>query len=362
MARRMTIMLIAAVIIFGGAIAWYFVKNMMVAKFLSEMKYPPAAVNVTTVKSINWQPYYTSVGTFVAPQSISIVPEVAGMVDSILFKSGDLVKQGQLLMTLDSRQEQAKLASDLANLHLAQIDYQRNSKLYKQHAIAEQVLDKSLATLQQGQAAVQGDQVAIDQKQIRAPFGGRIGISTVSLGQYIGPTSANSTIATLEQVDPLFIDFTLPQQDINNLKIGQPIQVTVDSYPGKIFHGTISAINVAVDQDSRMITVRGLIPNADQSLHSGMFADVNVMLPTQLSVITVPQTAITYNLYGDAIYVVKDGKAIQTFVTVGQRRGDDIAVTKGLTVGQQIVTSGQLKLFNGAPVIVSKEAESAARG
>lgn len=362
MAKRMTIMLTAVFIIFGGAIAWYFVKNMMIAKFLAGMKYPPAAVDTATVKSSSWQPSYSSVGTLIAPQSVSVLPEVAGMVDKIYFKSGDLVQQGQLLLTLDSRQEQAKLASDQASLRLARLDYQRDRRLFSQRAVAKQTLDTSFATLQQNQAAVQGDRVAIEQKQVKAPFAGRIGITTVSLGQYVGPTTSNSTIATLEQVDPLFVDFSLPQQRINDLKIGQPMQIKVDSYPNKIFNATISAIDVSVDQDSRMIKVRGVVPNGQQLLHAGMFADVEVMLPEQLAVITVPQTAITYNLYGDMIYVVKDGKAVQTFVTVGQRRGDEVAISKGLTSGQEIVVSGQLKLFNGSPVIVTKEAESTARG
>lgn len=356
MAKRMSIMLIIVTIIFGGAVAWYFVKQAMIAKFLGSMKYPPAVINVSTVKLSDWQPYYESVGTLVAPQSVNVLPAASGIVKNIYFKSGDDVRKGQVLVRLDDSQEQADLVSDTASLQLARITYQRDLLLFKRHALSKQVLDTDYSKLIQAKAKVTGDRVAIENKTVLAPFSGHIGLREVSLGEYISNTGSNS-IAMMEQVDPLYVDFQLSQQYVRNIKVNQSITVMIDGYADKTYQGKISAWSVGVDKDSRMITVRATIPNKNRELYSGMFVDVHVLLPTHKATLVVPQTAITYNLYGDLIYVVKNGRAIETFVTVGQRRGNDIEIVKGLKAGDQIVTAGQLKLFNNAPVIISKEAE-----
>ncbi|MBX9705177.1 MAG: efflux RND transporter periplasmic adaptor subunit [Gammaproteobacteria bacterium] len=346
-------MLILAAIVFGGAVAWYFVKQQMIAKFLAAEKYPAAAVNVATVTTKDWQDYYESVGSVVAPQSVNISSEAAGLVTSIYFNSGDVVKQGQLLVALDSRAIQTQLVSDQASSTLANLTYARDKRLYKQGAIAQQDLDNAYATLQQDEAAVAHDKVLLDQMQIKAPFAGRIGLRAVSLGEYVTPGS--TSIATMEQVDPLYVDFSLPQQSLSDLKVGQTVQVTVDTYGDKVFTGSISALDVGVDQDSRMMTARATLSNKDGLLYSGMFANVKILLPVHKAVVTVPQTAVTYNLYGDLVYVIKDGQAIETFVTVGERQGDDIAIEKGLKAGDVVAVSGQLKLFNCSPVIVTPD-------
>ncbi len=359
----MIIMLIGVGIIFGGAIAWYFVKQAMIAKYIANMKYPPATITATKVTTSDWTPFYESVGTLVAPQSTSVRPETGGIVKKINFESGDLVKKDQLLVVLNSDQEKSKLTSDKANLRLAQLTYNRDHSLYYHGAVSKQNYDKALATLDQAKAAVNGDIIAINQKQVRAPFTGRIGIRKVSLGEYIATTSGSSTeIATVEQVDPLYVDFQLPQQYIANVRVGQAIEVNVDAYGNQSFKGKIQALSVGVDKENRMVTVRAEVPNKHDKLYSGMFTNVKIFLPQQHAVVTVPQTAITYNFYGDIVYLVKAGKAVETFVTVGQRRGNEIEIIKGVKPGDTIVTSGQLKLFNGSPVNISKQSGAVPRG
>lgn len=346
-------MLIAVGIVFGGAIGFYFFRQHMIAKVLSNMKTPPVSVAADKVTTDSWSPFFESVGTFVAPQSTSILPEQSGIVTSINFKSGEMVKKGQLLVALDTRAEHARLSSDQASLRLAKINYNRNKGLYARGAVSRQDYDTATANLQEAQAAVRADKVAISQKHITAPFSGQIGIRKVNLGEYISTMSNSSTgIATIEQINPLYIDFQLPQQYIPQLAVGQQVNVMVDSYNGETFTGKISAFSVGVDQDSRMVTVRAEVPNAQHKLRSGMFGTVRVILPEHRSIITVPQTAIAYNFYGDIVYVIKNGKAVQTFVEVGERRGNKVEVIKGLKPGETVVTAGQIKLFNGAPVVV----------
>lgn len=356
MAKRMIVMLIAAGLIFGGAIAWYFVRQAMIAKFMANMKFPAATVTAMQVKTSAWQPYYESVGSFVAPQRISVTPEIDGIVKGIYFQSGELVHQGQLLVALDDSLQQAKLVSDKAAYDLAQRTYKRNKALLVRHAISQSEFDAATSTLQQTAGAVQADEVIIRQKAIRAPFDGRMGIREVSLGQYISPANTSTQIAFMEQIDPLYVDFQLPQEYVPNLSVGQSVEITIDAFKDRTFSGEIQAFSAGVDQNSRMLTVRAEVPNPKYELLSGMFGSVRVLLPTQQSVLVVPQTAITYNLYGDIAYLVKDGKAVQTFVTVGQRRGNEVQVLKGVKQGDKIVTSGQLKLYNMAPVIVSNQA------
>ncbi len=357
MAKRMTIMLIIVAIIFGGAVAWYFVRQAMIAKFLLHQKMPPAVISATQVRVETWHPYLTSIGSLKANQTVEMQPEASGTVSKIYFESGQTIKAGDPLVDLDAQPEKAKLAQDQAQLTLAKISYERTKRLYAQGAAAKQDLDKAESTYQQAIASVQYDQVLIQQKHVVSPFTGRIGIRQVNLGQYLSTMpNSSSVIATIQSLDPIYVDFNLPQQNLQDLQVGQPIQITVDTYPGQTFKGQVSALNVNVDSESRMIAVRATLANPDYKLYDGMFANVRIVLPSEQQAIVVPQTAITFNLYGDLVYVVKDENghkiAKQVFVKVGESRGDVAVIEQGLTANDTVVTAGQVKLFDGAPVVI----------
>lgn len=355
MKKRMLIMLVLVLIVFGGIIGFYFFKQVMMKKYLSHFTPPPAAVTVAKVKKTIWRPYLFAIGTLKAKQGIKVTSEMAGKITHIYFKSGDYVEKGTPLVDLDTATEQAQLKADRAALRLAQIDYQRDSTLYARRAIPHAEVDTKLSALQSAQAKVEGDLATIAKMQIKAPFAGRLGIRQVSIGAYIAPPPADSgEIVLLRSVDPMLVQFRLPQQALAKLHLGQKITVTVDAFPNKTFIGKITAINAEVTPTSRTILVQGEVENSQRQLLAGMFVSVQVLLPSQQQVITVPQTAIVYGLYGDSIYVVnQDNTVTQTFVTLGQTRGIDVVIEKGLKVGSKIVTSGQLKLHNGSRIVVN---------
>jgi len=357
MKKRMAIMIILVIIIFGGIIGFYFFKQALMKKFLSHYSPPPASVTTAQAKAVDWKPYLTAIGTLKAKQSIEVTTEISGKVTHIYFKSGSYVEQGTPLVDLDSSTQQAQLKADEAQLRLAQINYQRDKALYSKRAVSRAALDSSLSSLQSAQANVEGDRATLAKTHIVAPFSGKLGLREVSIGQYIAPPPASGgNIVPLTSVDPILVQFSLPQQDLSKLQVGQKIDVSVDTFPKKTFVGTITATNAGVTEASRTILVEAQIANPKHQLISGMFVNVNVLLPLEQHVVIVPQTAIVYSLYGDAIYVVnKDKTVTQKFVTLGQTRGIDVAIEKGLQAGSEIVTSGQLKLHNGSKIEVNNK-------
>ncbi len=357
MKKRMLMMLIPVVIVFGGIMAFYFFKQAMMKKYLSHFTPPPATVTTTKVKTVTWHPYLTAVGTLEAQQSIEVIAETAGKVTHIYFKSGDYVEKGAPLVDLDAATEQAQLKGDQATLNLAELDYQRSKQLYVDHAVSDANVDQKLSTLQSAQAKVEGDMIAIANTRIKAPFAGKLGMRQVSVGAYIAPPPAtNGDIVALRSVDPMLVQFSLPQQDLPKLYLGQPIQLMLDALPNKIFTGKLTAMNAEVTQTSRTILAQAKVANPQHQLLPGMFVNVKVLLPTQQQVVVVPQTAIVYSLYGNSVYVVnQDHTVTQTFITLGQTQGIDVVIEKGLKAGSEIVTSGQLKLHNGSPIVVNNK-------
>ena len=360
MKKRFLLATIILLIIFGLTFAWYIVRVVLTKRFIANYRPPPVAVSTIMATQKTWNPTLKSVGTLLAVQGVDVNSEVPGQIVKIYFKSGQHVKDGNPLVQLDDLVDQQTLQNHLAGLRLDKVNYKRQSRLYRTNATAKSTLDQAQAKMLQSQAQVTTAQVMIQKKKIKAPFNGQLGIRKVNLGQYLSP---GETIVTLQALNPLFVDFSLPEQNLRQVHVGQALTITTDAFPGVTFDGKVTAVSSLVDVSTRSLSVRAKIPNADERLYPGLFANVSVILPQQKNVITVPQTAITYSLYGDSLYVVTKSKnkktkktdliATQKFVTLGERKGIVVAVKKGIKPGDVVVTSGQLKLQTGDRVIIN---------
>lgn len=351
--------LIVSVVVFGAVFAFWGFKQFMTAKYLSHYAPPPVTISTSHATQQTWHPTLFGVGTIVAIHGVAISPQVSGVVSKILFKSGEEVKANQLLLEQNTSVEEASLKNFKAGLALAQINYDREKSLYSKRSVAKSTLDSSYAALEKAQADVAKTKAQIQYKNIRAPFSGKLGIRQVNLGEFLQP---GTQIVTLQSLEKLYVDFPLPEQDFNHLYVGQAVHLTSDGAPKYVYHGKITAINSIVSNDTRTLMVRAIFANKNKSLLPGMFAKVEVVLPTEEHVITVPRTAIAYTLYGDSVYVVKKdthnkGKpsysVTKHFVRVGDTRGNQVQILNGLKVGEQVVTSGQLKLNNHARVKIN---------
>ena len=359
MTKRMVIMLAAVAVVFGGVFGFQMFKAAMIKKFMSQMAQPPQTVTAGKASFSAWQPKIAAVGTLRAVKGADLSLEVAGVVDQIAFSSGDDVEAGVLLLKLRSDDDLAKLQSLQATAELNEITYERDQKQFKLQAVSQATIDTDAANLKNAKAQVAQQQAILDKKTLRAPFAGHLGIRAVDLGQYLG---AGTVIVTLQALDPIFMDFFVPQQAVDQVKIGEQIAVKVDAYKDQTFAGEISAINPKVDASSRNVQVRATLKNADHRLLPGMYATVEIPTGAPENLITLPQTAISFSPYGDTVYIVDDkgagadGKpqlvARQSFITTGATRGDQVAVLKGIGEGDLIVTSGQLKLHNGSSVLI----------
>ena len=359
MTKRMVIMLATVAVVFGGVFGFQMFKAAMIKKFMSQMAQPPQTVTAGKASFSAWQPKIAAVGTLRAVKGADLSLEVAGVVDQIAFNSGDDVEAGVMLLKLRSDDDVAKLQSLQATAELNEITFERDQKQLKLQAVSQATIDTDAANLKNAKAQVAQQQAILDKKTLRAPFAGHLGIRAVDLGQYLG---AGTVIVTLQALDPIFMDFFVPQQAVDQVKIGEQIAVKVDAYKDQTFAGEISAINPKVDASSRNVQVRATLKNADHRLLPGMYATVEIPTGAPENLITLPQTAISFSPYGDTVYIVDDkgagadGKpqlvARQSFITTGATRGDQVAVLKGIGEGDLIVTSGQLKLHNGSSVLI----------
>jgi len=359
MTRRMVIMLAAVAIVFGGIFGFQAFKAAMIKKYMSAASSPPQTVSAGKAGYSEWQPKIEAVGSLRAVKGADLSLEVSGVVDSISFNSGDDVDQGTLLLKLRADDDQAKLESLQATAELNEITYDRDQKQFKLQAVSQATLDTDAANLKNAKAQVAQQQAILDKKFLRAPFAGHIGIRAVDLGQYL---SAGTVIVTLQALDPIFVDFFVPQQSVDKVRLGQTVTVKVDAFKDQPFTGEIAAVNSRVDASSRNVQIRAMLKNADHKLIPGMYATIDIATGSPQSYITLPQTAITFSPYGDTVYIVddktkdSDGKpqliAHQTFVTTGSTRGDQVAVLKGVNEGDMIVTAGQIKLHNGSIVLI----------
>ncbi len=363
MIKRMLIMLILVGAVLGGLFGFKTFVNGKIQEAMAGMANMPQTVSATKAETSDWQPRIDAVGSLRAVRGAELSLEVPGVVETISFQSGDEVKAGQVLLTLRKEDEEARLQSLEATASLAQITYDRDVKQLKAQAISQAIVDNDEANLRNARAQVAVQKAILDKKTLRAPFDGKLGLRQVDLGQFL---SAGTEIATLQSLDPIFIDFLLPQQAVAQITVGEKVRAKVDAFPGRTFEGKITAINPKIDTGSRNVQVRATVSNADQKLLPGMFATVELDTGTAQRLVTLPQTAVSYNPYGSLVYIVDekgqgpDGKpqlaARQVFVTTGATRGDQVAIVKGVSEGDTVVTSGQIKLRNGVPVVVNNSA------
>jgi membrane fusion protein (multidrug efflux system) len=320
----------------------------------------PASVATATATSTEWQAHTQAVGSLRAAKGADLAPQASGVVDRISFESGNDVKKGEVLLRLRPNDDPAKLAQLQAAAVLADLTLKRDQAQLAAQAISQATVDTDVSNLKSANAQVAAQQALMEEKIVRAPFAGRLGIRQIDEGQYL---TAGTTVVTLQALDPIYVDFYVPQQMLAALKKGDAVTASVDAYPGAKFAGTVSSINSKVDTASRNVQVRASLPNADRRLVPGMYATVLINNGPARSLVTVPQTAISYNPYGDVVYVVEKGgnddqghpklTVQQHFVKVGPTRGDQVAIESGVAAGDVVVTQGQMKLRNGAPVAIN---------
>jgi membrane fusion protein, multidrug efflux system len=363
--------LIAAILValFLGGVGYFNLvfKPKMIGEFMAKVKPPAATVTAERAGTKGWVDRVQSIGTLIAIQGVDVSPEVAGIVKSYYFESGNDVEKGTKLVELDTSVEEADLVKNRAVLLEANADLKRQASLVKKEFVSQAVVDTTTSKRDTAAAAVQRMEAVIAQKNITAPFAGRLGLRRVEKGQYV---KAGDPLVWLQALDPIWIDFPVPEGDLGKLKIGAPIELGVNAYPGQVFKGVIEAFDARVAQDTRTLMVRGRLPNADHRLLPGMFANVAVLEGKPKELVTVPRTAVTYGLYGDSVWVVKEGPPApektasvgevevpapqltveRRFVRVGPSQGDEVAVLEGVKAGEQVVTSGQLKLHPDAAI------------
>ena len=319
---------------------------------------PPTAVTTHRVTASPWQPVLSSVGSLRAVQGVVVSTDLPGIVSTIHFESGSEVRQGDLLLQLDSTEQEAQLRSSEARLDLARSELRRKQDLLSKRTISTAEFDAAQAELRQSEAAVAETRALIARKKILAPFQGVLGIREVNLGQYVNP---GTPVVRLESPDPILVDFALPQHHLQSLKKGTPLRVLAEGAGSAAIEGTLSAVDSGVDTSTRNIRLQGTLPNAERRLRPGMFARVEVLLPVQETVLAVPASAISYAPYGNSIFVVTEGHGPdgkpqttveQQFVQLGERRGDLVAILRGVKDGDEVVSAGVFKLRNHAPVRV----------
>ena len=364
MTKRMVLMLVIAGVIFGGIFGFQAFKSRMIKKYLSSQGVPPQTVSTIKAEFQEWQPELSAVGTLRAVRGADLAPEVAGVISAIHFRSGEEVKAGAPLVQLNAAADIAQLESLRAAAGLAELTYRRDQRQLKVQAVSQATVDADAANLKVAQARVAEQQALVDKKSIRAPFTGRLGLRAVDLGQYVAP---GTKLVTLQALDPVYVDFSVPQNGLAGIRTGLKVSAAADALPGERFEGTIDAIDAKVDPATRNVQVRASLSNPRHRLLPGMFVTVAVDTGAAERRLTLPQTAISFNPYGNTVFVVEekgkgpDGKpqlvASQRFVTTGATRGDQIAILTGVKEGETVVTAGLLKLRNGVPVIVNNSVQ-----
>jgi membrane fusion protein (multidrug efflux system) len=404
MKKRMIKMGIALLVVFGGIIAFNLFKAFMIKRFFASYTPPAVTVSSAVAQKVDWYPTLNAVGTFVAINGVEVNSEVAGNVVKISFESGQYVEKDEPLIVIDDSVDQALLKFNQSDLVLKELDYKRQEDLSKKGATPSSSVDAANANLQQAQAKVEQIQAQIKQKHIGAPFAGRLGIRQINLGQYINP--GQTSIVSLQSMDPLYLEFYLPEQLYKQIHHNQTITFSIEEYPDYLFEGTVTAINSKIDLNTHNVLIHATLPNCpvkamSDPVHSplikthkqlrgnklviscnnelntqqkvqdfvfipGMFAAIEIQQPIEKDTIIVPSTAVSYSLYGNAIYVIeknKDGKKNQdgsdlltvnrVFVTTGEQQGNYTVIKKGIKSGQLVVNTGDIKLQNGTPVAIN---------
>jgi len=382
--------LIAAIIVglFLAGVGYFNLvfKPKMIGEFMAKMVPPPATVTAEAARTESWIDRVRAIGTMVAIEGVDVAPQIGGLVTDYFFDSGQDTEKGQRLVKLDTSVEEADLADHKATLQQANLDLERHSRLVKTSAVSQSTLDATIAKRDSAAALVQKTEALIAQKNISAPFTGRLGLRRVERGQYVSPGQA---LVWLQSLDPIWADFPVPEASVGKFSIGSKIELTADAFPGEVFKGEIEAFDAKLGADTRTLMVRARLPNPERKLLPGMFANVAVLSGGAKEFVTVPRTAVTYGLYGDSVWVVKQSApepaatqpatasvepvasaiasdatptgsidvepkltAERRFVRVGPSEGDRIAILEGVKTGEEVITSGQLKLQPGAGIKV----------
>lgn len=359
MIKRMILMLLAIGLLIAAVVAFNEYKSKLIGEAMLKFATAPQTVSTETVAYADWQDTQQAVGTLRARRGVDISSEVAGVVDEITFTSGTDAPANEVLFRLRLNDNPGRLKQLEAAVELAQITLRRDQQQVRAQAIAQSTVDTDIANLKSAQAQVEQQKAIIEQRMIRAPFDGRLGIRQVDLGQYVSPGTA---LITLQQLDPIYLDFTLPQQSFGLVKVGQDVTVLTDAYPGRTFTGAVQAIESKVDSNTRNITIRAEIQNADKSLLPGMYATATIKTGAPRRLLTIRQTSVAFNAYGSTAFIVQQGKdsagkarqtVEQAFITTGPTLADRVAVLTGLKEGDTIVTAGQIKLRNGSEILVN---------
>ena len=339
---------------------------MITGKGFGGFQQPPASVSAVLAESRDWQPSLRAVATLEPVNGVELATEVAGVVSKVEFRSGARVTKGTLLIQIDDSSDRAELAGLEADLAYAKSNLSRTESLIERNLASKDGLDTARTSLQRAQAAVGSKRALIAKKAIRAPFDGTTGIRNVNVGEYV---TAGKIMVGLQDLETLFADFSVPQQQIRSLASGQPVRITIDAYPGKSFDGQITAVDSQVDDVTHTLRAQATIANTDKLLRPGMYAVVEAELPKLVGVVVVPRTAITYSLYGDSVFVVHEEKAAdgssvlkvkRTPVKLGFGHDQEVVVSTGVAAGDRVVTAGQLKLQDGMAVVIADAAPAAA--
>lgn len=397
MKKRMTIMGIALGVVFGGLIAFNLIKSIIIRHAIANYKPPAVSISSAVAQTVDWQPTLSTIGNFVAINGVDISSETSGTVINIAFESGQYVTKNEALITIDDSVDKALLKSDQSKLTLQELNYKRQTDLFKRGATPSSSVDEAKANLQQAEAKVEQTQAQINHKHIVAPFDGRLGIRQINLGQYISP--GQTTIVSLQSLDPLYLEFYLPEQLYKRIHPEQTITFSVAQFPNVLFEGKITAINSKIDLSTHNVQIQAQLPNCpmealnnpaksplikthtetrgtklvvtcDTELNKknnirgftfipGMFASIEINQPAKPNTIIVPSTAISYSLYGNSVYIIKKDKDVMTvkrvFVTTGEQQGNYTVIKKGINAGQLVVSTGDLKLQNGTQVVINND-------
>jgi membrane fusion protein (multidrug efflux system) len=359
-------MLVGVIVVVGGLGYIKYTQIRAAMAMGAHFALPPAAVTTIVVHQASWQPTVRAIGSLEAVQGVTVSADLPGIVKDILFESGKPAKAGDVLVRLVTDEEQAQLASAEAQRDLKVVSLQRQKDLLKVKSAAQSDYDTADAEYRQAEAALAQAKAVIDRKTIRAPFDGQLGIRLVNIGQYL---NSGDKVVPLQSVDPIYVNFTLPEQNMSTFGVNTGVQVRTDATGDSVFEGKITAINSQVDTATRNFQAQATVANPGGKLRSGMFANVDVLLADSSSVLPVPSSAISYAPYGNSVFVVtqlKDehGKSYlgvsQHFVKLGQTRGDLVAVLSGLKAGDEVVSSGVYKLQNNAPVLINNTVQPGA--
>lgn len=358
----LTLALILLLIAILGGIKFLQIRRLMEqgAEFIP----PPVTVTAASVQEYTWETLLSAVGTLEAVQGVTVSAELPGKVTHIAFRSGDMVKKGTLLVQLDTSSERAQLPGADATVTLAQLNLRRADQLLAEHIISPAEHDQAVADFRQARAEADAIRATIAKKTIRAPFAGRLGIRMVDLGQML---SEGQAIVSLQQLDPIHVNFLLPQQQLSGLRSGLPVRITGDTMPDQIVEGRINALNPEIDSTTRNIRIQATLANPDEQLRPGMFVNVAVVKPETRQVLTIPATAILYAPYSDSVFIIEEQKKEesdetqlilrQQLIRLAGRRGDFVAVESGLEEGQKVVSTGVFKLRNGQSVLIDNSLE-----